>query len=147
MGGFNDFAPYIKECTSFVVKNVSPQKKTIKIFTYPINLGCTRDLLMIPGVSESDIRASLLKGELRHKFLSEDIELVFSDIDLLQFNDCHKEWLQSLGFGKGTEIGYDQLDGYVQSIIGGGGSLEPAHKTLRDLIHFIDEGPGDGFAS
>jgi hypothetical protein len=30
---------------------------------------------------------------------------------------------------------------------GGGGISEAQHKTLRHLIHFIDEGPGDGFAS
>src|SRR5574338_1584724 len=51
-------------------------KKVIFIFHYPINPGETRDLLAIPGVQEADIRASLLKGELRHKFLCGDIELV-----------------------------------------------------------------------
>ena len=30
---------------------------------------------------------------------------------------------------------------------GGGGITEPQHKALRDLIHFIDDGPSDGFAS
>jgi hypothetical protein len=28
-----------------------------------------------------------------------------------------------------------------------GGITEAAHKALRDLIHFIDDGPADGFAS
>ena len=30
---------------------------------------------------------------------------------------------------------------------GGGGLTEYTHKRLRHLIHFIDEGPADGFAS
>lgn len=30
---------------------------------------------------------------------------------------------------------------------GGGGMTESSHKALRDLIHFIDEGPADGFTS
>ena len=31
---------------------------------------------------------------------------------------------------------------------GAGGGITPAqHKALRDLIHFIDDGPADGFAS
>ena len=29
----------------------------------------------------------------------------------------------------------------------GGGISEAQHKALRDLIHFIDDGPADGFAS
>jgi hypothetical protein len=115
------FAPGYKKCTAFVVKNVSPQVKTINIFNYPINYMCDRDLLQIPGVAEDDIRASLLKGEVRHKFEVEDIELVFSDIDLLQFSGCQKEWLQSVGFTIGLDIGYNQLDGYVQSLFGQGG--------------------------
>lgn len=107
--GMDDFAPGYKKCGAFIVKNVSPQNKTINIFNYPINLGTTRDLLAIPGVAEQDIRASLLKGEIRHKFLAEDIELVFSDIDLLQFSNCQREWLQSLGFNIGVQITYQEL--------------------------------------
>lgn len=30
---------------------------------------------------------------------------------------------------------------------GGGGITEAQHKTLRQLIHFLDDGPGDGFGT
>lgn len=145
--GMNVFAPNQPECGQFVVRNISPQRKTIFIFNYPINLGETRDLLKIPGIYEAEIKSSLMKGTLKRKFKNGDIELVISNIDLLQFTDCGIQYLEGYGFTTGVTIGFDQLDGYLQSIIGGGGSLEPAHKTLRDLIHFIDEGPGDGFVS
>lgn len=134
--GMNDFAPYLKINGCFIVLNTSPQVKTIKIFQYPINYGQTRDLLQIPGVSESDIRASLLKGELNHKIRAKDIIVICSDVDLLQFNANQKIFLQNAGIVNGLDAG------------GSGGSLTPAqHQTLRQLIHFIDEGPGDGFAS
>lgn len=143
-----DFAPGRNECGIFIVKNISPQKKTINIFNYPINLGQTRDLLKIPGVSESDIKSSLMKGQIRHKFKVGDIQLVFSNIGLLQFNDCGIQYLQEYGFTTGVSVGYNQLDSYVQNIIdSGGGITSQQHETLRQLIHFIDEGPGDGFAS
>lgn len=144
------FAPGSKECGQFIVRNISPQVKTINIFNYPINYGYTRDLLEIPGVSEGDIKSALMKGEIRHKFKVGDIELVFSNIDLLQFNDCGIQYLEGFGFTTGVLVGYDQLDGYVQNLItqgGGGGITEAEHKVLLDLIHFIDNGPGDGFAS
>lgn len=148
MSSESNFAYSLKYNTHFIVKNTcTDHNKTITIFNYPINFGATRDLLQIPGVTEEDLRASLLKGVLRHKFLCGDIQLVSSNIDLLQFSDKQRAFLKGFGFTEGVEIGFDELDGYVQSLIGGGGSLEPAHKTLRDLIHFIDEGPGDGFAS
>ena len=146
----DSFAPGKKECGQFIVKNISPQKKTISIFNYPINLGCTRDLLEIPGISENDIKSALMKGQIRNKFKFGDIELVYSDIDLLQFNDCGIQYLEGYGFTTGVQIGIDQLDGYVQSLMaqGGAGGITPfQHETLRQLIHFIDEGPGDGFAS
>jgi hypothetical protein len=145
------FAPGHNECGEFIVKNISPQIKTINIFNYPINFGCTRDLLEIPGVSEGDIKSALMKGEIRHKFKVGDIELVFSNIDLLQFNDCGIQYLQGYGFTTGVQIGIDQLDGYVQNLItqgGGGGGLTPAeHETLRQLVHFVDEGGAHGFAA
>jgi hypothetical protein len=148
--GMNVFAPDQPQCGQFVVRNISPQKKTVKVFNYPINLRETRDLLKIPGIYEAEIKSSLMKGQLRRKFLNQDIELVISNIDLLQFTDCGIQYLHGYGFTTGVTIGFNQLDGYVQNLItsGGGGGLTPQqHKTLRDLIHFIDQGPGDGFAS
>ena len=148
--GMDSFAPGTHECGQFIVRNISPQKKTIMIFNYPINLGCTRDLLKIPGVSEGDIKSALMKGQIRNKFRVGDIQLVFSNIDLLQFNDCGIQYLEGYGFTTGVLIGIDQLDGYVVNLItqGGGGGITPQeHETLRQLIHFVDEGPGDGFAS
>lgn len=136
--GFNSFGPYLKECGVFIVRNVSPQIKSINIFTYPINYLDTRDLLQIPGVAETDIRASLLKGELRHKFLAQDIQLVESNIDLLQFNNCQLEQLQAWGFTTGVLVGIDQLDGYVQSQLGGGGGGGTTTQYLwREEIQLI----------
>lgn len=113
---------------------VSPQK-TISIFNYPINAGGTRDLLQIPGVQEEDIRSSLLKGVLRHKFLCGDIELVSSNIDLLQFSPEQRDFLLQFGFTTGVKIGYDQLDGYVQDLIQTGGSGAP--YLWREKISLI----------
>lgn len=111
--GMNDFAPYLKKNGCFIVQNISHVnkaygreggKKVIKIFNYPILPGDSRDLLQIPGVSEADIRASLLKGEIRHKILADDITVICSDIDLLQFNDDQKAFLMQAGVIKGLEV-------------------------------------------
>lgn len=112
MSTMDEFAPYHKKYGCFTVLNIShlnqdhgpERKKVIKIFNYPVNPGQTRDLLAIPGVAEADIRASLLKGELRHKILAQDIVIVCSDIDLLQFNDDQKQFLMDAGIINGLEV-------------------------------------------
>lgn len=105
------FAPYLKRNGSFVVKNITPDRqKTIKIFNYPILYNQTRDLLQIPGVAEQDLRASLLKGELRHKILAQDIVVIDSDIDLLQFNDDQKQFLRDAGIINGLQVGSPQIN-------------------------------------
>ncbi len=120
----------IKGC--FIVLNcMTERSKTIRIWDYPIPVGTTRDLLRIPGIDESDIRASLLKGVLRNKLLAKEISIICSDVDLLQFNNTNKEFLQNSGITIGLEISNNEIH----------------HDTLRDLIHFIDEGPGNGFNS
>jgi hypothetical protein len=136
MSSESNYAYSLKHNTHFIIKNITGEsnstlhldgdnpaipppyrslsfrtspKKTISVFHYPINAGQTRDLLQIPGVQEEDIRSSLLKGELRHKFLCGDIQLVSSNIDLLQFSDKQRAWLQSYGFTEGITIGVDEL--------------------------------------
>lgn len=110
--GMDDFAPGSSQYTSFVVKNITAEPKIISIFTYPILPNCTRDLLKIPGVSESDIRASLLKGTLRHKLLSQDIQIIYSDLDLLQFNSGEYAFLTQYGIIAGTTVTPAQTSGF-----------------------------------
>src|SRR5579864_3084519 len=128
MSSESNFAYSLKYNTHFIIKNTTggsataPNQKTVSVFNYPINFGDTRDLLQIPGVEESDIRASLLKGVLRHKFLNGDIALVSSNIDLLQFSDKQRNFLFQFGFTEGVQVGWDELDGYTQGQIGTGGT-------------------------
>lgn len=104
-----------KRCpTVFIVRNIAPNRKRIRIFAYPIKNGYERDLMAIPGVSEADIRHSLLKGELLIKLLADEIVVVDSNIDLLQFDECHKEFLKSKGVPIGTEITADDIEGLVE---------------------------------
>lgn len=98
--GFNTIFP--KLSTSFIVKNIAKNGKTVRVFAYPILNGQTRDLLAIPYVSEADIRHSLLKGELQVKLESEELFIDFSDIDLLQFNDIQKAFLMVHGITTGV---------------------------------------------
>lgn len=131
--GNNDFAQYSSPNTTFVVQNTSPQKKVIKIFNYPINFETTRDLLKIPGVSESDIRASLLKGELRHKLLAKDIYIVASDIDLIQFNTAEYNFLAAAGVDVGLRVTPGQASGFPSG--GGGGSgVNYIYKSSVSLV-------------
>lgn len=139
--GYDTFFPK-NPSTRFIVKNIAPRNKTVRVFNYPILNGQTRDLLSIPGVSEADIRHSLLKGALLTKIKYKELIVTDSDIDLLQFNDENKLFLQSAGIIKGLEV-----------TAGSGGSSDiltlEQHKTLRQLIHLVDGtgGPMEGFAS
>jgi hypothetical protein len=135
--GDNAFAPYSSPNTFFVVMNVSPQIKTIKIFNYPILMNTTRDLMQIPGVSEADIRASLLKGELQHKLLSQDIVIMASDIDLTQYNTSQLNFLIAGGVNYGTSpTPYNQQYIKMEDI------------TLQGIINGVNvifTTPGDDF--
>lgn len=83
--------------TVFVVRNVTSDRKTIKIFGQKIRWYQTYDLLAIPDISESDIRHSLLKGEIRRKADVGEIIVVDSTIDLYQYDGEQREFLESIG--------------------------------------------------
>jgi len=103
---------YKKQCpTVFVVKNIAEGGKRVRIFNYPIKNGLARDLLEIPYVSEADIRHSLLKGELYIKIISKEIIVTDSNIDLIQFDSCHRQFLINAGITNGLDAG--SSDGYI----------------------------------
>lgn len=112
--GDNSFAPGYPRpgYSTFVVQNITNPPKMVRIFNWPIsppgNDGDTRDYMKVPGVAESDIRASLLKGELKHKLLAGEIVILASDIDLLQFNDLQATFLYQSGVATGIQIGIPQ---------------------------------------
>lgn len=126
----NEFAPFQKINGCFIVSNNSNPRKTIFIFNYPIPYGASRDLLAIPGVSESDIRASLLKGELQHKIRINEISILCSDIDLLQFNSAHKLFLQGAGIINGLEI--------TGGTVGGTGGFDVQDSALIGVQNGIN---------
>lgn len=101
--------PFEKKSTQFRVQNISKDGRTIRCFGYPILANLTYDLLSINHISEADIRHSLLKGELMIKIKQQEIKVVESDIDLLQFNNEQKQFLKNAGVIKGLEIGNSQL--------------------------------------
>jgi len=131
MSTMDEFAPYYKKHGCFIVRNITPDRnKTIRIFNYPINFNTTRDLLQIPGVAEADIRASLLKGELRHKLLAKDIVVECSDIDLLQFNNDQKKFLQDSGIIKGLQVDNSNLVAIRKEDIQLVGIVDDANKVF-----------------
>ena len=135
--GMDTFAPFSSNPLCFIVQNITcgREAKTIRIFQAPINAGGSRDLLRLEGVAESDIRASLLKGELRNRIINKEITVLCSDIDLLQFNDVNLAFLTAAGIINGTTAN------------GSGGITAQEHETLRQFVHLADAGgPGDGFA-
>jgi len=99
--------------TIFIVKNITigtKQEKTVRLFQYPIPPGQSRNLMSIPSVSEADLRHALLKGDIMLKLRNREIEIVDSNIDLLQFDSQQKAFLQSVGVVNGLSVGSSQLD-------------------------------------
>lgn len=117
----------------FVVRNISENRKRVRVFQTPIKYGAEYDLLSIPGVDEAGIRHSLLKGELKIKLEEEELIVTRSNIDLITFSDEYRSILQSYGITQGLEAGSgSNSDGY--------GITENEHEKLEQLIHFIENG-------
>lgn len=102
MANYNFFDK--KTDINFTVKNIDPGHRLIHIFNSPIPYLGTKDLLSISEISESDIRESLIKGELSYKIRAGVIEIVSGDINLIQFNDQQHEFVENAGVKLGGSI-------------------------------------------
>jgi len=106
--GFTTWWP--KQCdTKFVVKNIAG-RKIVRVFGVNIPPDGYYDLMNIPVVSEADIRHALLKGDLYKKIMTKEIIVIESNIDLIQFDECQKEFLENAGITIGLSAG---TDGYA----------------------------------
>lgn len=86
----------------FKVQNIthllpSEDQKKYYVFNAVIYPGQVLDLLAISGISEADIRESLIKGELANRIRNKDLIIVSSSIDLLQFDEEQREFLAAAG--------------------------------------------------
>lgn len=140
MTRFSDFLGK-NPTTRFVVQNIAPHRKRIKVFNYPIENQDVRDLLEIPEVGEADIRASLLKGALLRKIKAQEIRVIYSDIDLLQFNDDQKAFLKGAGIMKGLEVGESQLTIDVQTKLN---TIATGSMPVTFHEGIVPSGPKDG---
>ena len=105
--GMDSFAPgvYPDNGSYFWVQNIANPPKCVEIFNYPVAArGGVRNLMLIPGVGEQDIKESLLKGSLRNKLLVREIAILASNIDLLQFNTTQIQFLYNNGIVVGVQI-------------------------------------------
>jgi len=81
-----------------------------------------------PSEDALDIRGIVIQNDTSN---DEDVVISRDASDNLTFQD---------GVVSGTKT-------LTELLAGGSGLTESAHKVLRQLIHFIDDGPAEGFAS
>lgn len=101
----------------FVVKNVSPSEKAIKVFGLKIPFNTSRDLLAIDEITEADIKASLAKGELANKIRKGSLKIVETTLNLIEVDPGQRAFVESAGLVPGSVEGVDP----ETVIVGGGG--------------------------
>lgn len=80
--------------STFIVKNNS--RKTVSVMGVRIAPGANYNLMSLEGVTEEDIKVSLLKGVLKRKLNNGEISILSSDIDLSSDNSSQATFISSL---------------------------------------------------
>ena len=110
--GFDTWFP-LKCDLKFTIKNITKESgkgKAVRVFGVNLYPDAEYNLMNIPVVSEADILHSLQKGTLMNKICTDEIRVVDSDINLISFNQCQKEFLMNAGISKGISV---DGDGYA----------------------------------
>ena len=85
---------------TFIVQNV--KIKWISIFNNPVAPNGYIDLMKIRGISEEEIKSSLIKGELYHKIRTKSIKVFQSNVNLTSFDPTFTAFLNNAGITTGT---------------------------------------------
>lgn len=88
----NPFADGINNASTFIVKNINA-RKTVKVMGVNIAPGNSYNLMSLEGVTESDIKVSLLKGVLKRKINLNELQVTSCDLDLTGFNTTQNTFI------------------------------------------------------
>jgi len=91
---------------TFVVQNITT--RWINIFNNPVGPGAYIDLMKIRGISEEEIKSSLIKGELYYKFRTKSIKAFQSNVNLMSFDPVFTGFLNRNGITNGTGNPFEQ---------------------------------------
>jgi hypothetical protein len=132
----SEFSDGLNLGLSFVVRNTAPGGKKLTLFNTPLGNGNTLDLMKIPGVSEDDIKASVLKGELGQKLRIRYLTLVTNTLDFGDNSDpTYTGLLTSIGITTSPRKN-NQTTWYVSPATGNdinSGLVGSPLKTLTEL--------------
>lgn len=115
--------------------SIAPQNKTVKIFNTGIPNGTTLDLMSLLGVSEDDIKTSLIKGELNQKLTLRQLQIVKSTLNFDSSDSTLQSLLGTLGVTRSTYY-LDPLNGNDSN----SGAVDSPLKTLRELARRLNAG-------
>ncbi|HVI41782.1 MAG TPA: hypothetical protein VM577_14110 [Anaerovoracaceae bacterium] len=93
-------------------------------------------MLSLPAISEEDIRASLLKGNLYDKLRDGEIQVISSDINLLQFNSEQKTFLEAHGITSVSEIDntvVGSATGFIDTVAGLAALVGPTTTQTQSI--------------
>lgn len=79
--------------STFIVKNNS--RKTVSVMGVRIAPGANYNLMSLEGITEEDIKVSLLKGVLKRKLNLGEISIISTDIDLTSLNLSQQAFLNN----------------------------------------------------
>ena len=88
---------------TFLIQNATGTK-FISVFNNTIAPGAMLDLMAIPGISEEQIRSSLIKGELYARLRTGDIKVINTSVNLLNFDPTFQAFLHNNNIVNGTLI-------------------------------------------
>lgn len=113
----SNFAIYPSTSVSFVLKNItSPPGRSIKVFNVSVYPGNTIDVMKIPGITEEDVRVSLLRGDLRNKINNGQLQIINSTIGLPEHDTNFINDLGTMGLYSSVNI-FPVIPGVVKSLI------------------------------
>ena len=95
--GMNTFAFLNQNPTTikFIVQNINGTK-FVTVFNIDIAPNQMIDLMSEPGISQEEIRNSLIKGELYNKIRVKDIKVLYSNVDLQSFDNTFNNFIQNV---------------------------------------------------